>query len=64
MANLAGECSLLFFFITKILFCVFLFSYYIGRIPVFLVTDSEMLKQILVKQFDNFTDRFSVSDKV
>ena len=35
--------------------------YYLGSIPVYVVTDSDMLKQILVKQFDNFTDRFPVS---
>ena len=30
--------------------------YYLGRRPRIVITDLDMLKQILVKDFDNFTD--------
>ena len=35
-------------------------SYYLGNRPVYLIADSELLKEVLVKQFDHFTDRFPV----
>ena len=40
------------------------YSYYVGRIPVYVITDTELIKQILVKQFDHFIDRFPVSESV
>ena len=33
------------------------YRYYIGQKPHILVTDLDMLKQILVKDFNNFVDR-------
>ena len=33
------------------------FSHYVGAQPVLLVSNLGMLKQIMVKQFDNFVDR-------
>ena len=39
------------------------FSGYIGAQPVLLVSNLEMLKQIMVKEFDSFPDR-SVSNLV
>ena len=32
-------------------------SYYIGQKPYIMITDVDMLKQILVKDFNNFMDR-------
>ena len=32
------------------------YRYYLGRRPRIIITDLDMLKQILVKDFDNFTD--------
>ena len=37
-------------------FCIFL-SWYIGARPVLSIADVEMLKVILVKEFDTFVDR-------
>ena len=37
------------------------YSFYVGCIPNYLISDTELLKQILIKQFDNFTDRLPVS---
>ena len=39
-----------------------LYSLYVGRIPLYMITDIELVKQILVKQFDHFTDRLPVSE--
>lgn len=33
-----------------------------GRLPVYVIVDTEMVKQITVKKFDHFVDRFPVSD--
>ncbi|XP_061178614.1 cytochrome P450 3A24-like [Saccostrea echinata] len=33
------------------------FGHFVGRSPMLVVADTEMLKEILVKQFNNFTDR-------
>ena len=33
------------------------FSYYLGQRPVILIADPEMIKEIAVKQFNNFCDR-------
>lgn len=38
------------------------YRYYIGCSPVYVITDLDMAKSILVKQFNNFTDRLSVSE--
>ena len=39
--------------------CVLLnfYRYYVGSQPYMLVSDLDMLKQIMIKDFDNFTDR-------
>lgn len=34
----------------------FLYSYYVGQKPHIMVTDLDMLKQIMVKDFQNFMD--------
>ena len=38
------------------------YSCYVGRIPTYVIADTELVKQILIKQFDNFTDRLPVSE--
>ena len=39
-------------------YCILLglYSYYVGQKPHILVTDLDMLKQIMVKEFNNFMD--------
>lgn len=49
--------------ITNIIFYTdahaYICSYYLGATPVFVITDPELAKSVLVKQFDHFTERLS-----
>ena len=37
-------------------YCSFYYRFYIGQKPNVLITDLDILKQIMVKEFDNFMD--------
>lgn len=41
----------------NIIICDGFGRYFTGRAPSLLIADTEMLQEILVKQFNNFTDR-------
>ena len=38
--------------------------FYIGAAPTYLISDPEMLKQIMVKEFSHFIDRVPVSESM
>ena len=40
------------------------YRYYIGQQAYILITDLDMLKEIMVKDFDNFSDHYVSNDKL
>ena len=39
--------------------------FYVGPKPKIVITDADLLKEIMVKEFDSFSDRgFTVSDEI